>query len=604
MDLKILQNILNDLVKLRNDILDYEIDEDLGQNESLHNLKAYLNLRSKNIVDLQNRLASIGLSSLGRAQSCIVSSINQDIEMLLKILNKEESMPIDHSLSCDAAKDIMLKNAEIFGIYDKEFETKVMVTLPSEAADSPELISNLILGGTSVLRINTAHDDPLAWQRMAAHIKNENEIHKADTKIYVDLAGPKNRTGQIIKVFLPFTIGSKREPKRVKLLPKSLEGFKTQKASKGKDAIQQNASLVIDDSLYELCFNSKEIFVDDIGRRKKHVCELRHENGAIYLLADKKITIFEETKLWIDQLISNLHNFELEPQEIRLFQEDKFILSKINIQGNANFKYNNKVFAGIIECSNKEIFPYVKIGDPIYIDDGKIGCLVEEINEIGLICNVFLAKKKGTVLKEAKGVNFPNTDLAISAITASDEENLKIIMEFADIIGLSFAQSKNDIQKIQALLFDNNKKHIAIAPKIETKTALRNLPEILEQLIRWDRFALMIARGDLAIEVGFDNLPYIQEEIFGICEAAHVPVIYATQILEGQMKNNLPSRSEVTDAALAQRADCVMLNKGPYVLDALTTIQHILQLAHTLYQKNRQLLGICAAWKVETKGNK
>jgi pyruvate kinase len=144
-----------------------------------------------------------------------------------------------------------------------------------------------------------------------------------------------------------------------------------------------------------------------------------------------------------------------------------------------------------------------------------------------------------------------------------------------------------------------NKQSVAIAPKIETKTALKNLPLILETLLEWENHALMIARGDLAIEVGFDNLPYIQEEILNICEASHTPVIYATQILEGKMKNNLPSRAEVTDAAIAQRADCVMLNKGPYVTDTVIVIKNILRQMHTLFQKNRQLFSICKAWKVD-----
>jgi len=107
----------------------------------------------------------------------------------------------------------------------------------------------------------------------------------------------------------------------------------------------------------------------------------------------------------------------------------------------------------------------------------------------------------------------------------------------------------------------------------------------------------MIARGDLAIEVGFDNLPYIQEEIFNICEAAHVPVIYATQILEGKMKNNLPSRAEVIDAANAQRADCVMLNKGPFVVDTIVSIKNILKTVHGIFHKNKQLLSNCKLWE-------
>jgi len=297
-------------------------------------------------------------------------------------------------------------------------------------------------------------------------------------------------------------------------------------------------------------------------------------------------------------LKSNLHNFELQPEIIRLFRNDTIIITPLTMMdGCASYTYEANTYCAIINCSNKEIFDYVKIGDDIFIDDGKIGCKVIKHLPIGLECSVFLAKENGTVLKEEKGINFPNSDLEISAITPVDEKNFEDIIKYADIIGISFAQSKGDIKKLQDMLKAKKKNNVAIVPKIETKLALKNLPQILEQLLESEQYALMIARGDLAIEIGFDNLPYIQEEIFGICEAAHVPVIYATQILEGKMKNNLPSRAEVIDAANAQRADCVMLNKGPFVVDTIVSIKNILRQVHTLFHKNRQLLGICELWK-------
>jgi len=89
--------------------------------------------------------------------------------------------------------------------------------------------------------------------------------------------------------------------------------------------------------------------------------------------------------------------------------------------------------------------------------------------------------------------------------------------------------------------------------------------------------AVMIARGDLAVELGFERLAEMQEEILWICEAAHVPAIWATQVLEGLVRTGLPSRGEMTDAAMAGRAECVMLNKGPNVgiaIDALDRLLH------------------------------
>jgi pyruvate kinase len=100
----------------------------------------------------------------------------------------------------------------------------------------------------------------------------------------------------------------------------------------------------------------------------------------------------------------------------------------------------------------------------------------------------------------------------------------------------------------------------------------------------------MIARGDLAVECGFERLAEVQEEILWICEAAHTPVIWATQVLESLAKTGMPSRAEVTDAAMSERAECVMLNKGPFIRDALATLDDILRRMEAHQTKKRAML--------------
>ncbi len=100
----------------------------------------------------------------------------------------------------------------------------------------------------------------------------------------------------------------------------------------------------------------------------------------------------------------------------------------------------------------------------------------------------------------------------------------------------------------------------------------------------------MVARGDLAVEVGYERLAEVQEEILWLCEAAHVPVIWATQVLETLAQQGIPSRSEVTDAAMSERADCVMLNKGPHVVDAVRFLADVLQRMQLHQEKKRAML--------------
>jgi len=588
---RVLEEMLNKLLEVKQNI----INSELTNNKSLDNLNAYVKLRSLDISKLQNQLTNIGLSSLGRAQSCVINSLNQDIFILSRLLQKEyKQTSIDEkAINFEEAKAIMIENSKVFGRVQDNFKTKVMVTLPSEAKDSPQLIADLMANGTSVFRINTAHDDANAWNTMARYIQQENKKQNRNAKIYVDLAGPKNRTGSIKKVFNPFKIGSWREPEFVEILPFSNKEAFTQKA--------QISTLVVSDEFFNICKDASKLKIDDFDRETIQHYHIVKEDGKIFINADKKITIFKNTTLKVSnkhlKSRSNLYNFWLEPEEIRVFKDDLVIITNQDIEGSKEFDYNDKEYAGIIGTTNKEVFHFIKVDDEIFIDDGKIGLSIVEKNDLGVVCKVLLAKENGTVIKEEKGINFPNTDLDISAITDVDEKNFEDIVDFADIIGLSFAQTDTDIKKLQNMLTKKGKTSTAIAPKIETKTALENLPKILRQLLLWDNYALMIARGDLAIEVGFDNLPYIQDEIFGICEAAHIPVIYATQILESKMKNNLPTRAEVTDAANAQRADCIMLNKGPYVVDTVIAVKNILRNIHKLHQKNRQLFSVCKTWK-------
>ena len=112
----------------------------------------------------------------------------------------------------------------------------------------------------------------------------------------------------------------------------------------------------------------------------------------------------------------------------------------------------------------------------------------------------------------------------------------------------------------------------------------------------------MIARGDLAVEVGYKRLSELQEEILWICEAAHIPVIWATQVLEKMVKTGVPSRAEITDAAMGERAECVMLNKGPYIVEAVAALAEILKaMGQHQYKKAPQLKALHIAMQTVEK---
>ncbi|MEL7235327.1 MAG: pyruvate kinase, partial [Chloroflexota bacterium] len=162
-----------------------------------------------------------------------------------------------------------------------------------------------------------------------------------------------------------------------------------------------------------------------------------------------------------------------------------------------------------------------------------------------------------------------------------DLQDLNFIAQHADMVGYSFVQTGEDIALLQSELEKRlnsarRLEDIAIVAKIETKKAVTNLPDLIIRGAGRQPFGVMVARGDLAVEIGFERLAEMQEEIIWICEAAHVPVIWATQVLEGITKRGVPSRAEISDAAHGIHAECVMLNKGDYVADALTVLNDVL----------------------------
>jgi pyruvate kinase len=188
-------------------------------------------------------------------------------------------------------------------------------------------------------------------------------------------------------------------------------------------------------------------------------------------------------------------------------------------------------------------------------------------------------QRKGFNMKPERGLTFPRADLHLDPLTADDLRDLDFVARHADMIGFSFVQSADDITRMQDELARRRPdwRHLGIVAKIETALAVKNLPDIIVRAAGKQPFGVMIARGDLAVAIGFERLAEMQEEILWLCEAAHVPVIWATQVLEEMVKSGLPTRGEMTDAAMAGRAECVMLNKGPNVGEAITALRGLLQ---------------------------
>lgn len=241
----------------------------------------------------------------------------------------------------------------------------------------------------------------------------------------------------------------------------------------------------------------------------------------------------------------------------------------------------------VISPNEPGIIPSLKPGDRVFIDDGMIYGTVEQVAPGRASVRIVRISSKKSVIKAGKGLNFPDSTLSVSSLTDFDRACLPFVCSYADTVGLSFVRKSQDIIDLRAAMIEIKPEIPPVILKIETHEAVVNFPELILEGMTEADFGVMIARGDLAVEIGFERLVEIQEEISWLCEAAHVPVIWATQVLENMHKSGLASRAEITDAGRAAAAECIMINKGPHTLELLRTLQSIAQRIAALRIKNR-----------------
>jgi pyruvate kinase len=252
-----------------------------------------------------------------------------------------------------------------------------------------------------------------------------------------------------------------------------------------------------------------------------------------------------------------------------------------------------------ISCTLPEVFSTALAGQPIFFDDGKIEGRIRDVHPEHILVEIVHTGAGEAKLGSAKGINLPETDFGIGALTEKDRHDLDFVAEHADIVGLSFVRRPEDVLDLLREIAARGKSHLGVILKIESRPGFDQLPLIMIAALRHHPVGIMVARGDLAIEVGFERLAEIQEEILWLSEAAHIPVIWATQVLETLAKTGIPSRAEVTDAAMGVRAECVMLNKGEHIVDAVLFLDHVLHRMQAHQLKKRSMFRRLAVAQVD-----
>ncbi len=263
---------------------------------------------------------------------------------------------------------------------------------------------------------------------------------------------------------------------------------------------------------------------------------------------------------------------------VELMQGDHFTITTRDVEGDQN----------ICSVSYSGIVQDVKVGDRILIDDGLVSLKIMEIpNETDILC---LVENQGEI-KDHKGVNLPGVKTNLPAITDKDISDIQFGIEMGvDFIAASFVRKAEDVLEIRKILEDHGADHIKIIPKIENQEGVDNLDEIIEV-----SDGIMVARGDLGVEVPTEEIAIIQKDMIHRCNMVGKPVITATQMLDSMIRNPRPTRAEVTDVsnAIFDGSDAIMLSgetaAGKYPVEAVETMARIAKRTEQAIEYQKEL---------------
>lgn len=566
------------------------------QRDSARNLVHFLALRATDLRELQTRLAWLGVSSLGRAESHVLANVDKVLGILHRLTGQDwQDRSAEEPVGSVSGPALLGSHSlALLGPVAHERSVRIMVTLPSEAAADFALVRSLVDAGMDVARINCAHDTAADWAAMAKLVRRAAKAAQRPVKVLMDLGGPKIRTG-------PLPPG----PAVLKLRPTRDElGFATEPwhlrlVHPSTPALADTGPcIVVDEDWLARLRVGQQIHLTDARDKKRRLLVVETgAHGAVaegmetcYLTPDTPLTVKGTSGRHVHTAYPG--GIAPLPAAIRLHQGDTLTLSADPLDPEAPVDPHRPRIA----CTLPQVLGQVRVGERVWLDDGRIGAVVRKASRRALELDIVMAREGGEKLMADKGINFPDSELDLPALTEKDQQDLRTVAEVADLVGLSFVQRPNDVRQLLGALRTLGGARVGVVLKIETLRGFENLPELMLAAMAGPSAGVMIARGDLAVECGYERMAEVQEEILWCSEAAHMPVIWATQVLENQAKTGVPSRAEISDASMGVRAECVMLNKGPYIAETIRTLDDILRRMAGHQTKKTPLLRALRAW--------
>lgn len=560
------------------------------------NLLAYVAMRQLDLRRWQLELGEHGLSSLGRCEGYVRASLSDLLARLAEAGVDAKCEPAAPSLRRAEAEELLHQHTgALLGPRPPERHVSIMVTAPDEDLSEDACVA-LLQAGMNVLRINTAHGDETAWRTIVERARRVATRMHRTLRIAIDLAGPKLRTA----AFAPGPAVVRYRPQKdalgrvVRALQIPVVGASTPRLrTEGPTPI-----IVPDDWIARMRVG--DLLETTDTRDRARTLRVTSVSGGVavaeldattYLTPESQWSWHRDGRKLGTAVVAGV---PVLAGSIELRVGDVVQLWLDGSTGEPGIRHPLDAQAWItppkLGIELEDVVLDLKPEQRVLIDDGKIEAVIEHVDGAVARARVVRAAKAAVKVRAGKGVNFPDSEMRASALTAADRAILPVVLELADVVSLSFIRTPLDLRAaIAAIREVARDRQVGIIVKLETAYALQSLPGILLEAMRHFPVGVMIARGDLAVEVGFERLAELQQEILWFAEAAHLPVVWATQVLDSLARTGVPSRAEISDASMSVQAECVMLNKGPYVADACRTLDGILRKMEQHQFKKRSL---------------
>ena len=540
------------------------------------NLAHYLGLRQQDVRSLQLELAALGLSSLGRSEGHVRDTL---LRLGAWLSGQRGDVPgAADSLDWAKAEALLHENTRaLFGPRPGNRHVYIMVTAPDAADATLGWADELVKAGADLLRINGAHESPREWEAIASIFKTRAAAHGKTGRVIVDLPGPKLRA-EIHQLEDTVLHLPRRKDHRGKTVSPT-ELLLTATHAGG-------AQIPIPAAWLPRLQTGDILSLKDAGERDRDLVVRGPGAGGVLAECDRSLYVVSKLPLrWRRGDVTlgegRVGPLPMRPRVLTVTAGDRLLL---NVSGHGSDPADK-----VLAFPEPDLLKQVRVGERVVLDDGKIVAVVEAARPPEVTCRVTQTLKSPTRLRTGKGIAFPDSHLSVGQLGPQDETALQFALCHADGVGVSFVSAPEDVARIGERVKAAGQSGFGLILKLETRGAIRNLAPILFEALKYDPVGLMIARGDLAVELSFERLAEMQEEILWFGEACHLPVIWATQVLDSVAHTGLATRAEITDAAMSMRAECVMLNKGPHIGAAVRMLADIIHKMEAHQYKKRSL---------------